>query len=116
MQRRPEPELMDTVEQARAYAEADFSEPNALFLRLLAEQAGRPGGRRALDLGCGPADIVIRLLRRYIRAALRRAGRQPADARPGARPPSTRCPASRPRARLLCDKLPSRGWRPAPTT
>lgn len=57
---------MDEAEQALAYAEADFSEPNDLFLRLLREL--RPGdlaGARALDLGCGPADIVLRFLKAY---------------------------------------------------
>ena len=66
MKRRPEPELMDEAEQALAYARADFSEPNELFLRLLREL--RPGdlvGARALDLGCGPADIVLRFLEAY---------------------------------------------------
>ncbi|AHF02626.1 methyltransferase type 12 [Marichromatium purpuratum 984] len=68
MKRRPEPELMDTEEQAQAYAEADFSDSNSLFMRLLARQArgGLPGSA-ALDLGCGPADIVLRLLRTYPR-------------------------------------------------
>jgi hypothetical protein len=32
MQRVPEPELMDEFEQARAYAFADFAEPNQLFV------------------------------------------------------------------------------------
>jgi len=57
---------MDEAEQALAYAEADFSEPNDLFLRLLREL--RPGdlaGARALDLGSGPADIVLRFLKAY---------------------------------------------------
>jgi SAM-dependent methyltransferase len=66
MKRRPEPELMDEAGQAQAYADADFSEPNELFLKLLADM--RPGdlsGARALDLGCGPADIVIRFLKAY---------------------------------------------------
>ena len=107
MKRRPEPELMDGLEQARAYAEADFTESNALFLRLLDEQ--RPGsleGARALDLGCGPADIVIRLLRRYPRATC--------DALDGSRAmldlaqeAIDKLPGIAPRARLLCDKLPS---------
>ena len=34
MRRIPEPELMDDAEQAKAYAEADFSEPNQRFLEL----------------------------------------------------------------------------------
>ena len=35
MRRRPEPELMEDAAQALAYAQADFSEPNRLFLKLL---------------------------------------------------------------------------------
>ena len=51
MKRRIEPELMDEADQALAYAEADFTEPNTLFLRLLKELApGRLDGARALDL------------------------------------------------------------------
>ena len=33
MERKPEPELMDSEEQTQAYAEADFEESNALFTR-----------------------------------------------------------------------------------
>jgi SAM-dependent methyltransferase len=69
MKRRPEPELMDEEEQALAYAAADFSEPNELFLRLLADlKPGVLAGARALDLGCGPADIVLRFLKAYPQA------------------------------------------------
>lgn len=60
---------MDEAEQALAYAQADFSEPNALFIRLLAElEPGELEGARALDLGCGPADIVLRFLKAYPKA------------------------------------------------
>jgi len=62
MKRTPEPELMDSEDQARAYAEADFSEANTLFEQQFLErlpQAGRGG--RLVDLGCGPADICVRL-------------------------------------------------------
>ncbi|MCF7985632.1 MAG: class I SAM-dependent methyltransferase [Thiohalocapsa sp.] len=107
MKRRPEPELMEEAGQAIAYAEADFTEPNELFLRLLAEQ--RPGelsGARALDLGCGPADIVIRFLRRYPQAYC--------DALDGseamldlARRNIAALPGIADRVRLVCDKLPS---------
>lgn len=66
MKRRLEPELMEGAEQALAYAEADFSEANSLFLELLGRlEPGPLHGARALDLGCGPADIVIRFLRAY---------------------------------------------------
>lgn len=69
MKRTPEPELMDEADQALAYAQADFSEPNALFIKLLRElDPGALVGARALDLGCGPADIVIRFLKAYPKA------------------------------------------------
>lgn len=65
MDRRPEPELMDSEAQTRAYAEADFSESNALFTdRFLEAFPDLPGSGRLIDLGCGPADICIRLARR----------------------------------------------------
>jgi SAM-dependent methyltransferase len=66
MKRRPEPELMDEPEQARAYAQADFSKSDALFIRLLTElEPGELKGARAIDLGCGPAQIVLRFLQAY---------------------------------------------------
>ncbi len=107
MKRRPEPELMDAQDQAQAYASADFSESNSLFMRLLDEQ--RPGsldGARALDLGCGPADIVIRFLKHHPKAscdaldgseAMLTIAKAAIDALPGVAN----------RARLLCDRLPS---------
>lgn len=66
MERIPEPELMDDAEQALAYAAADFDEPHAKVLELF--RSTFPGfqgqaGTRALDLGCGPADISIRFAR-----------------------------------------------------
>jgi len=63
MIRVPEPELMDEAGQARAYAEADFSEPNQLFVDTFRARFPRFDGRSVLDLGCGPADICIRLAR-----------------------------------------------------
>lgn len=57
---------MDSAEQAEAYAAADFSESNALFVDLFRDCVGDdPGGVRVLDLGCGPADIAIRLATAY---------------------------------------------------
>jgi ubiquinone/menaquinone biosynthesis C-methylase UbiE len=64
VKRTPEPELMDVPAQARAYAEADFSESNALFVDIFRSVwADAPAGSRVLDLGCGPADIPIRIAR-----------------------------------------------------
>ncbi len=64
MDRVAEPELMLDDEQVRAYAAADFSEPNARFVTLVGERlVDLPSRGRALDLGCGPADLTIRLAR-----------------------------------------------------
>jgi SAM-dependent methyltransferase len=52
-------------EQAKAYAAGDFEVPHTHCVDLLFERLGplAPGGV-AVDLGCGPADIALRLLRR----------------------------------------------------
>lgn len=64
MWRIPEPELMDDPAQAEAYADADFSEPNALFSDIFNARFGSVEvGGYVLDLGCGPADIALRLAR-----------------------------------------------------
>lgn len=65
MQRVPEAELMTAQEQARAYAEADFEEANALFVSRFRQCFGGSVQGQALDLGCGPADIVCRLALSY---------------------------------------------------
>ena len=66
MKRIPEPELMNEMEQARAYAGADFEEPHSMFIDALAARIPRlSDGGHALDLGCGPADISIRFARRF---------------------------------------------------
>lgn len=60
MDRRLEPEVMDDAEQARAYAEADFADVNASFVRRFVDLfEAYPA--RVLDLGCGPADIPRRI-------------------------------------------------------
>ncbi len=66
MQRTPEPaELMDEAAQAKAYAEADFSDANTLFVTLLEQHGGASLDGRVLDLGCGPADIPMTLATRH---------------------------------------------------
>jgi ubiquinone/menaquinone biosynthesis C-methylase UbiE len=62
MERILEPEVMDDEEQAIAYARADFSSSNQAFVDgLLEEYSSRL--RVVLDIGCGPADVPIRLAR-----------------------------------------------------
>jgi SAM-dependent methyltransferase len=68
MERIPEPELMLDEAQARAYAAADFTEPHARLIALLRERLpDLPIEGRALDLGCGAADIAIRFARAFPR-------------------------------------------------
>jgi 2-polyprenyl-3-methyl-5-hydroxy-6-metoxy-1,4-benzoquinol methylase len=68
VKRAPEEELMDLPLHAEAYAQADFSEPNSMFVALFSEKFPAFKGKRILDLGCGPADIAIRLAERYPQA------------------------------------------------
>jgi trans-aconitate methyltransferase len=65
VKRAPEDELMDLPLHAQAYASADFSDPNSKFVALFSEKFPAFHGQRILDLGCGPADITMRLARRY---------------------------------------------------
>ena len=61
--RRGEPEVMDDLAEAQAYAAADFADVNEAFVARLLELAGPPAKARAVDLGTGPGDIPIRLVR-----------------------------------------------------
>jgi ubiquinone/menaquinone biosynthesis C-methylase UbiE len=63
MNRALEPELMDDPEQALAYAKADFEEENQGFVDRFVEYFPEIKSGHILDLGCGPADIPIRLAR-----------------------------------------------------
>ncbi len=61
MNRVPEPELMLSDKQARAYALADFAEPHSRYVRLFDEKfPHKPARAAVLDLGCGAADVTIR--------------------------------------------------------
>jgi len=62
-----EPELMDDERQSLAYARADFSASNQLFVDSLLRDF--PGHLQSVvDIGCGPGDVVIRLARAAPRA------------------------------------------------
>jgi len=65
LKRVPEKELMDVPVGAQAYADADFSESNSKFVALFSEKFPAFKGQRILDVGCGPADITMRLAARY---------------------------------------------------
>ncbi len=63
MDRIPEPEVMDDPVQALAYARADFAEVNQAFVDRFCAAFPEFTAGRVVDLGCGPADIPIRLAR-----------------------------------------------------
>lgn len=60
MERIPEPELMDDEAQSVAYARADFSTSNQLFVDSLVRDFPNHL-HHVVDIGCGPGDVVIRL-------------------------------------------------------
>jgi len=68
VKRASEEELMDLPLHAQAYANADFSEPNSKFVVLFSEKFPAFNGHHIIDLGCGPADITIRLAGQYPQA------------------------------------------------
>jgi len=51
MERTPEPDLMNDVEQVHAYAHADFTEPHDHFVGLFRERFATLRPERILDLG-----------------------------------------------------------------
>jgi SAM-dependent methyltransferase len=58
-----EAEVMDDPEQALVYARADFEEENQGFVDRFREYFPEMTTGHVVDLGCGPADIPIRLVR-----------------------------------------------------
>ncbi len=65
MDRVLEPELMDDLKQAEAYACADFEEENQGFVERFKEYFPEFSQGTVLDLGCGPADIPIRFTKLF---------------------------------------------------
>ncbi|MEB3270539.1 MAG: methyltransferase [Synechococcus sp.] len=71
MERLCEPELMQDPEQARLYADADFSVSDAALVERILTRAGDRGlGDRVVDLGCGPGNISFPLAQRCPGASL----------------------------------------------
>jgi len=60
---------MDDEEQSLAYAEADFGTSNQLFVDSLVRDFPNHLGA-VVDIGCGPADVVIRLAKAAPRARI----------------------------------------------
>lgn len=54
---------MDDPAQALAYAKADFAESNQRFADRCVALLRETGAKTAIDLGCGPADIPVRIAR-----------------------------------------------------
>jgi 2-polyprenyl-3-methyl-5-hydroxy-6-metoxy-1,4-benzoquinol methylase len=63
MDRVLEPELMEDEAQVLAYAKADFEEENQGFVDRFREYFPDFSQGQVFDLGCGPGDIPIRLIR-----------------------------------------------------
>jgi polyphosphate kinase len=71
MNRVLEPELMDDIDQVKAYAEADFNTPHNDFILQLQTLINDPAfSGTALDLGCGPGDISFRFAKAFPSAKL----------------------------------------------
>jgi trans-aconitate methyltransferase len=70
VKRIPEPELMTEMEQARVYSEADFEQPHEQFVTLMQQVIAADIDGRAIDLGCGPADVTARVGRAYPRLSI----------------------------------------------
>ena len=65
IERTPEPDLMNDITQAEAYAATDFSEPHDAFARMFSERFPDFESGAVLDLGCGTADVIVRFARMY---------------------------------------------------
>lgn len=71
MKRIPEPEIMDDLEQAKAYDDADFEEPHNMCVELMEECFKESFSRNqfeektCLDLGVGTADIAWRMAKAF---------------------------------------------------
>ncbi len=70
MKRTPEPELMETPSQVKAYADADFSRSDSLVIKRLEKylkQVGKTLNKNdlILDIACGPGNISSRIAKNW---------------------------------------------------
>ena len=63
MKRVLEPEIMNDKNQVAAYAKADFSDSNKIYIENIISEFGDKL-KNALDVGCGPGDLPIMLGKR----------------------------------------------------
>ena len=61
MKRIPEPDLMESEEQAASYAHADFSNSNNIFLDQVFQYSNISPETTLLDVGCGDGEIPIKI-------------------------------------------------------
>lgn len=106
MKRTLEPELMEDEAQVKAYAEADFEEPNSLFMALFQEMFPLSDIQGyVLDLGCGPGDIGLRFARAYPSCIVHGVDGSSCMVR-YAQILSDRLPDIKERVRFICGRLP----------
>ena len=70
MERRAEPELMNTKDQVDSYSEADFSKGEIKFIRFIKNYLKKNNihlthNDLIVDLGCGPGNISERLSKEW---------------------------------------------------
>ena len=104
MKRVLEPEVMDGAAQAVAYARADFADTNQGFVDEVLRRFPEARVARVIDLGCGPADIPLRLACAAPAASILAVDAAPAMLRLARE--ATRAHPDGGRVRLLCARLP----------
>ena len=70
MKRTPEPELMQSPSQVRAYADADFSRSDSMVIKSLEKYLTKIGRTlnnddSIFDIGCGPGNIAERIAKNW---------------------------------------------------
>lgn len=70
MERTSEPELMDSPEQVKAYADEDFSAAHDQLVIGFVERFPGVTPETLLDLGCGAADVTLRFARHFPQTAI----------------------------------------------